>query len=166
MTFAAFWFTVLAVLWTGFLLLEGFDFGVGMLHGVVGRDEDGRVLTIRTISPVWDGNEVWLILALSVMFGAFAPWYATRLSGFYPVVIAVLVALILRGVSFEFRAHTTSDRGRRFWDGALTGGSLVIPLGLGIMLGGLLGGVPISPKVSSSGISVTCSARTPWPPAS
>jgi cytochrome d ubiquinol oxidase subunit II len=146
MTLAAFWFIVLAVLWTGFLLLEGFDFGVGMLHGVVGRDEGGRDVAVRSIGPVWDGNEVWLITAVAVTFAAFPTWYATMLSGFYPLFLVVLVALILRGVSFEFRGHAAGERSRRFWDGALTGGSLVIPLGLGIVLGGLLGGVPIDPQ--------------------
>jgi cytochrome d ubiquinol oxidase subunit II len=146
MTLAAFWFIVLVVLWTGFLLLEGFDFGVGMLHGVVGRDEPGRQMAVRSIGPVWDGNEVWLITAVAVTFAAFPIWYATMLSGFYPLFLVVLVALILRGVSFEFRAHAAGERSRRFWNGALTGGSLVIPLGLGIVLGGLLGGVPIDPQ--------------------
>jgi cytochrome bd ubiquinol oxidase subunit II len=146
MTLAAFWFIVLVVLWTGFLLLEGFDFGVGMLHGVVGKDEPGRQLAIRSIGPVWDGNEVWLITAVAATFAAFPAWYATMLSGFYPVFLVVVVALILRGVSFEYRAHAAGERGRRFWDGALTGGSLVIPFGLGIVLGGLLGGVPIDPQ--------------------
>jgi len=143
MTLVAFWFLVLTVLWVGFLLLEGFDFGVGMLHGVVGRDERGRSAVISTIAPVWDGNEVWLIVATAGTFAAFPGWYATMFSGFYPVVLLVLVALILRGVAFEFRSHSESDRGRRLWGAALIGGSAVVPLGLGIILGGLLGGVPI-----------------------
>jgi cytochrome d ubiquinol oxidase subunit II len=143
MTLAAFWFIVLAVLWTGFLLLEGFDFGVGMLHGVVGRDEGGRDVAVRAIGPVWDGNEVWLIVAIAVTFAAFPAWYATMLSGFYPLFVVVIVALILRGVSFEFRSHAPGERSRRFWGNTLTAGSLVIPLGLGIVLGNLLGGVPI-----------------------
>ena len=143
MTLVAFWFLVLTVLWSGFLLLEGFDFGVGMLHGVVGRDEPGRRAVISTIAPVWDGNEVWLIVATAGTFAAFPGWYATMLSGFYPVFLLVLIALILRGVAFEFRSHAETDRSRRIWGGALTVGSLVIPLGLGIVLGGLLGGVPI-----------------------
>jgi cytochrome bd ubiquinol oxidase subunit II len=143
MTLVAFWFLVLTVLWMGFLLLEGFDFGVGMLHGAVGRDEPGRRAVIATIAPVWDGNEVWLIVATAATFAAFPGWYATMFSGFYPVVLVVLVALILRGVAFEFRSHSDSDRARRIWGGALTAGSAVIPLGLGIVLGGLLGGVPI-----------------------
>jgi cytochrome bd-type quinol oxidase subunit 2 len=146
MTLAAFWFIVLAVLWTGFLLLEGFDFGVGMLHGVMGRDEGGRDAAVRAIGPVWDGNEVWLIVAVAVTFAAFPAWYATMLSGFYPLFVVVLVALILRGVSFEFRAHASGERSRRVWSGTLTAGSLVIPLGLGIVLGNLLGGVPIDPQ--------------------
>src|SRR3954468_24357781 len=143
MTLVAFWFLVLTVLWMGFLLLEGFDFGVGMLHGVVGRDDPGRRAVISTIAPFWDGNEVWLIVATAGTFAAFPGWYATMFSGFYPVFLLVLIALILRGVAFEFRSHAETDRGRRLWGAALTAGSLVIPLGLGIVLGGLLGGVPI-----------------------
>jgi cytochrome d ubiquinol oxidase subunit II len=143
MTLVAFWFVVLAVVWTGFLLLEGFDFGVGMLHGVVGRDDAGRDLAVHTIEPVWDGNEVWLVVAAAVTFAAFPVWYATMFSAYYPIMVVVLVALILRGVSFEFRSHSESARARAFWGGALAGGSLVVPLGLGIVLGGLLAGVPI-----------------------
>ncbi|MHA6616819.1 cytochrome d ubiquinol oxidase subunit II [Pseudonocardia sp. DLS-67] len=146
MTLAAFWFIVLVVVWTGFLLLEGFDFGVGMLHGVVGRDEAGRDTAIRAIGPVWDGNEVWLIVAVAGTFAAFPDWYATMLSGFYPIFLVVVVALILRGVSFEYRAHAAGERGRRFWGLALTVGSFVTPLGLGIVLGSLLGGVPIDDR--------------------
>lgn len=151
MTLVAFWYVVLVVLWTGFLLLEGFDFGVGMLHSVVGRDEAGRAAAIRTIGPVWDGNEVWLITAVAVTFAAFPIWYATMLSGFYPLFLIVLVALILRGVSFEFRSHAAGERDRRLWEAALTGGSLVVPLGLGIVLGNLLGGVPIDSRQEFTG---------------
>ena len=131
------------MLWTGFLVLEGFDFGVGMLHGVVGRDEAGRAVAVRTIGPVWDGNEVWLIVAVAVTFAAFPVWYATMLSGFYLLFLATLVALVLRGVAFEFRAHAGGARSRRAWDAALTGGSLVVPLLIGVALGNLLHGVPI-----------------------
>jgi cytochrome d ubiquinol oxidase subunit II len=143
---AIFWFIVLVVVWAGFLLLEGFDFGVGMLHRVVGRDEEGRSLAIRTIGPVWDGNEVWLIVAIAATFAAFPAWYATALSAFYPLILIVLVALILRGVSFEFRSHAETPRSSNLWSGALAGGSLVAPLGLGIMLGGFLGGIPIDAR--------------------
>src|SRR5436189_4070935 len=142
MTLGQFWFILIAVLWTGFFLLEGFDLGVGMLHGVVGHDEGGRRAVIGTIGPLWDGNEVWLIVAAAGTFAAFPGWYATMFSGFYPVVLVVLAGLILRGVSFEFRSHAGTDRARRLWSAALVVGSAIIPLGLGIVLGGLLGGVP------------------------
>ena len=122
MTLVSFWFGVLVVFWTGFLVLEGFDFGVGMLHGVVGRDERGRRLAIQTIGPLWDGNEVWLIVAAAGTFAAFPGWYATMFSGLYLAMVVLLVALIARGVSFEFY-------GKRD--------------GVGIALGNLLHGVPI-----------------------
>ena len=144
MTLVTFWFIVLVVLWTGFLVLEGFDFGVGMLHGVVGRDEAGRRVAIGTIGPLWDGNEVWLIVAAAGMFAAFPGWYATMFSGFYLAFLLLLVALIARGVSFEFRGKRESVRWRRTWDAAMTGGSLLAPLLIGVALGNLLHGVPIA----------------------
>lgn len=143
MTLVSFWFVVLVVLWTGFLVLEGFDFGVGMLHGVIGRDEQGRRLAIETIGPLWDGNEVWLIVAAAGTFAAFPGWYATMFSGFYLAFLLLLVALIARGVSFEFYGKRDSPRWRRAWDAATTGGSLLAPLLIGLALGNLLHGVPI-----------------------
>lgn len=137
------WFILIALLWTGFFVLEGFDMGVGMLHGVVGRDEAGKRAAINTIGPLWDGNEVWLIVAVAGMFAAFPDWYATMFSGFYLLIVAVLVALIVRGVSFEFRGKFDSGRWRRTWSALLTGGSLVAPFLLGIAFGNLLNGVPI-----------------------
>src|SRR3954462_15231345 len=137
MTLVAFWFLVLTVLWVGFFVLEGFDFGVGMLHGVVGRDEAGRRAVIATIGPLWDGNEVWLVVAAAGTFAAFPGWYATMFSGFYPVVLLVLVGLTLRGVAFEFRSHAETARSRGTWGLALGAGSLVVRFGLGIVLGGL-----------------------------
>src|ERR1700759_4622333 len=95
-----FWFIVIAVLWTGFFILEGFDFGVGMLHGVVGTEEPSRRAAINTMGPLWDGNEVWLIGAGAAMFAAFPGWYATAFSGAYLAMVLVLVALIVRGVAF------------------------------------------------------------------
>jgi cytochrome d ubiquinol oxidase subunit II len=143
MTLVSFWFVVLVVFWTGFLVLEGFDFGVGMLHGVIGRDERGRRLAIQTIGPLWDGNEVWLIVAGAGTFAAFPGWYATMFSGFYLAFVLLLVALIARGVSFEFYGKRDSARWRRAWDAATTGGSLLAPLLIGVALGNLLHGVPI-----------------------
>ena len=143
MSLVTFWFIVLVVFWTGFLVLEGFDFGVGMLHGVVGRDERGRGLAIQTIGPLWDGNEVWLIVAAAGTFAAFPGWYATMFSAFYPLVLLLLVALIARGVSFEFGSKRDGPGWRRAWAAATTYGSLLVPLLIGVMLGNLLYGVPI-----------------------
>ena len=143
MTLVSFWFVVLVIFWTGFLVLEGFDFGVGMLHGVVGRDEPGRQLAIGTIGPLWDGNEVWLIVAAAGMFAAFPGWYATMFSGLYLAMVLLLVALILRGLSFEFAGRRDGRRWRRAWSAATTYGSLLVPLLIGVALGNLLHGVPI-----------------------
>jgi cytochrome bd ubiquinol oxidase subunit II len=144
MTLVSFWYVVLVVFWAGFLVLEGFDFGVGMLHGLVGRDEQGRRVAIGTIGPLQDGNEVWLIVAAAGMFAAFPGWYATMFSGFYPAFALLLVALIARGVSMEFRGKRESVRWRRTWAAATTGGSLLAPLLIGVALGNLLSGVPIT----------------------
>jgi len=144
MKLVPFWFIVIAFLWTGFFVLEGFDFGVGMLHGVVGKDEAGRRAAINTIGPLWDGNEVWLIVAAAAMFAAFPGWYATMLSGFYLVVVVLLVALIVRGVSFEYRVKRDAVRWRRTWDVSLTAGSLLAPFLIGVALGDLLHGLPIN----------------------
>ena len=111
MAFNIFWFIAIALLWTGFFVLEGFDFGVGMLHGVVGRDDAGRRMAVSTIGPLWDGNEVWLIVAAAGMFAAFPGWYATMFSGFYLALVLLLVALITRGVSFEFRDKSDTPAG-------------------------------------------------------
>ena len=145
------WFVLLAVLWCGFLFLEGFDFGVGMLHGFVGHSDDERRVAINAIGPVWDGNEVWLIVAGAGMFAAFPEWYATMFSGFYLALVAVLVALIIRGVSFEFRTQRESAGWRRTWDAALTLGSLLVPLLVGCALGNLLRGVPIDSRHEYTG---------------
>jgi cytochrome bd ubiquinol oxidase subunit II len=139
-----FWFIAITVLWIGFFVLEGFDFGVGMLHAIVGRDEAGRRAAINTIGPLWDGNEVWLIVAAAAIFAAFPGWYATMFSGFYLAVVLLLAALIVRGVSFEYRGKRRPARWRRTWDVLLTAGSLLAPLLLGVVLGDLLHGLPIN----------------------
>jgi cytochrome d ubiquinol oxidase subunit II len=144
MRLVPFWFIVITVLWTGFFILEGFDFGVGMLHGVVGRDDAGRRAAINTIGPLWDGNEVWLIVAGAAIFAAFPGWYATMFSGFYLALVLLLAALMIRGVSFEYRGKRDALRWRRTWDGLLTAGSLLAPLLIGVALGDLLQGLPIN----------------------
>jgi cytochrome bd-type quinol oxidase subunit 2 len=144
MTLVQFWFIVIAVLWTGFFVLEGFDFGVGMLHGAVGVDNAGRRAAINTIGPLWDGNEVWLIVAGAAMFAAFPGWYATMFSGMYLALVLLLIALIVRGVSFEYRGKHDSARWRGTWSTLLTCGSLLAPLLIGVALGDLLNGLPIN----------------------
>jgi cytochrome bd ubiquinol oxidase subunit II len=144
MTLAGFWFLVIAVVWTGFFVLEGFDFGVGMLHAAVGRDEPGRRAAINTIGPLWDGNEVWLIVAAAAIFAAFPGWYATMFSGFYLALVLLLAALMARGISFEFRGKTASARWRATFSGLMTGGSLLAPLLIGVALGDLLHGLPVN----------------------
>jgi cytochrome d ubiquinol oxidase subunit II len=146
-----FWFIVIAVLWIGFFILEGFDFGVGMLHGVVGQDDPGRRAAINTIGPLWDGNEVWLIVAAAAMFAAFPGWYATMFSGLYLVMVVLLMSLIIRGVAFEYRGKRDAARWRRTWDVSLTGASLLAPLLIGIALGDLLHGLPINSAQNYTG---------------
>ena len=107
------WFIVLAVLWVGFFVLEGFDFGVGVLHTIVGRTDTERRVAINTIGPLWDGNEVWLIVAGAGTFAAFPSWYATMFSALYLALLLVLAALIARGVAFEFRGKRDDPRWRR-----------------------------------------------------
>ncbi|WP_042369385.1 cytochrome d ubiquinol oxidase subunit II [Streptacidiphilus neutrinimicus] len=151
MALATFWFILTAVLWTGFFVLEGFDLGVGLLHTVVARDEPGRRAAIGTIGPLWDGNEVWLIVAAAAMFAAFPGWYATLFSGYYLVLVVILVGLILRGVSFEFRDKVERSGWRRTWEATLTVGSLLVPFFLGVMLGGMLHGIPVGQNQEFSG---------------
>ncbi|MBV9204374.1 MAG: cytochrome d ubiquinol oxidase subunit II [Actinobacteria bacterium] len=147
----SFWYIVIAILWTGFFILEGFDFGVGMLHGVVGGDEAGRRAAINTIGPLWDGNEVWLIVAGAGMFAAFPGWYATMFSAYNLALVLLLAALIVRGVAFEYRGKRDAARWRRTWDVLLTIGSVLAPLLIGVALAGLLGGLPIDSSQNFTG---------------
>lgn len=135
------WFALIAVLWAGYFLLEGFDFGVGVLLPVLGRDDVSRRLMINTIGPVWDGNEVWLLVAGGATFAAFPEWYATLFSGFYLPLLIILVALILRGVAFEYRGKKDDARWRRRWDACIIGGSLVPALLWGVAFGNIIRGV-------------------------
>jgi len=151
MQLVPFWFIVITVLWTGFFVLEGFDFGVGMLHGVVGQDEAGRRAAINTIGPLWDGNEVWLIVGAAAIFAAFPGWYATMFSGFYLALVLLLAALIVRGVSFEYRGKRPAARWTRTWDGLMVAGSVAAPLLIGLVLGDLLHGLPINSSQEYTG---------------
>ncbi|HRW38567.1 MAG TPA: cytochrome d ubiquinol oxidase subunit II [Aquihabitans sp.] len=143
MELSTFWFLLLGVLWTGYFFLEGFDFGVGMLLHPLGRDETERRVLINTIGPVWDGNEVWLLTAGGATFAAFPNWYATLFSGFYLPLFLILVALILRGVAFEYRGKVDSDAWRRRWDLAIAFGSWVPSILWGVAFANIVRGVPI-----------------------
>jgi len=145
------WFTIVAVFWTGFFVLEGFDFGVGALHRFVGRTDLDRRVAINAIGPVWDGNEVWLIVAGASMFAAFPAWYATWFSALYLALVLVLVALIVRGVSFEFRGKSPGSRWRGTWSTTLTVGSVLAPLLIGVGLGDLLAGLPVDANGAFTG---------------
>ncbi len=137
------WFVIISIFWIGFFVLEGFDFGVGMLHTVVGRTDEERRGALSTIGPWWDGNEVWLIVAGAGMFAAFPGWYATMFSALYLALLLVLLALMARGVAFEFKDKSEVPRWRMTWRWAMTLGCVLIPLLLGVGLGDLLNGLPI-----------------------
>ena len=121
------WFVIVAIFWVGFFVLEGFDFGVGMLHSFVGRNDVERRIAVNSIGPIWDGNEVWLVVAGAAIFAAFPAWYATMFSTFYLALLIVLVALIVRGVSFEFHRKIDNPRWRSTWRWSLTIGSAAHP---------------------------------------
>src|SRR5262245_24564495 len=129
-----FWFVVVAFFWSGYLVLEGFDFGVGMLLPFLPRDEKERGVLFRTIGPVWDGNETWLVVAGGATFAAFPVWYATMFSGFYLALLLVLLFLIIRVVSFEWREKSETPGWRAVWTWANTIGSAGAALIWGIGL--------------------------------
>jgi cytochrome bd ubiquinol oxidase subunit II len=137
------WFLLVAVLFTGFFVLEGFDYGVGILLPFVAKTDEERRRVINTIGPVWDGNEVWIITGGGAIFAAFPHWYATLFSGFYLALFLILLALIVRGVGFEFRSKDESPAWRATWDGAIFVGSLLPAILWGTALANLLKGVPI-----------------------
>ncbi|WP_431780524.1 cytochrome d ubiquinol oxidase subunit II [Streptomyces chumphonensis] len=137
------WFVLIAVLWTGYFFLEGFDFGVGVLTKVLARDRAERRVLINTIGPVWDGNEVWLLAAAGGMFAAFPDWYATLFSGFYLLLLAVLISLIVRGVAFEYRAKRPEERWQRNWEHAVFWCSALPAFLWGVIFANVVRGVPI-----------------------
>ncbi|MGE4272257.1 MAG: cytochrome d ubiquinol oxidase subunit II [Desulfitobacterium sp.] len=145
------WFVLIAVLFVGFFFLEGFDYGVGILLPFMGKNDPERRVVINTIGPVWDGNEVWLITAGGAIFAAFPNWYATLFSGFYLALFFILVALIIRGVAFEFRSSDRSPRWRSAWDGGIFIGSLLNAILWGVAVTNLLRGVPINGEMQYVG---------------
>ncbi len=137
------WFALIAILWIGYFCLEGFDFGVGMLMPILAADDRERRVLINTIGPVWDGNEVWLLVAGGATFAAFPEWYATLFSGFYLPLLLILLALIVRGVAFEYRAKRDDPRWRSRWDAAIIVGSWVPAVLWGVAFANIVHGVPI-----------------------
>ncbi len=151
MTLETIWFCVIALFWLGYLFLEGFDFGVGMLMPILAKDNTERRVMVNTIGPVWDGNEVWLIVAGGAMFAAFPGWYASLFSAAYLPLLVVLLALIGRGVAFEYRGKVDSDRWRRNWDRVIGIGSWVPPLGVGLILATTVLGLPLDANGDRAG---------------
>ncbi|MFY1631879.1 cytochrome d ubiquinol oxidase subunit II [Solwaraspora sp. WMMB335] len=149
------WFGLIAILFTGYFILEGFDFGVGVLARVLGRTEPERRAAIATIGPVWDGNEVWLLTAGGAMFAAFPEWYATLFSGFYLPLLLILVALIVRGVAFEYRDKRTEPQWRQRWDNTIFIGSLLPALLWGVAFANIVRGVPLDADHEYTGTLLT-----------
>ncbi len=155
MALTDFWFITIAVLWIGYFFLEGFDFGVGMLLHPIGRTDAERRVMINTIGPVWDGNEVWLLVAGGATFAAFPNWYATLFSGFYLALFLILLALIFRGVAFEYRGKIDSVRWRRRWDLAIAVGSWIPAVLWGVAFANIVRGVPINENQDYTGTLFT-----------
>lgn len=145
------WFILIAVLYIGFFVLEGFDFGVGILLPFLGQKDAERRAIINTIGPFWDANEVWLLTAGGATFAAFPHWYATLFSGFYLPLFLLLLALIARGVAFEFRSKDENPKWRKTWDWAIFAGSLLPALLLGVAFANLARGVPIDQNMNYVG---------------
>lgn len=150
MTFQTTWFLLIAVLWVGYFILEGFDFGVGMLQRFVSRNEADRRAVLTTLGPVWDGNEVWLLVAGGATFAAFPEWYATLFSGFYLPLFLILVSLIVRGVAFEYRSKYGKAQWRQRWDLAILISSAIPALLWGVAFANIVRGVPIERAESGS----------------
>jgi len=149
---SALWFALIGLLWAGYFFLEGFDFGVGMVSPLVSRDDTDRRLCLNAIGPVWDGNEVWLLVAGGATFAAFPLWYALLFQGAYLALFLALLGLIVRGVSFEFRGRIDSPGWRRAWDIANFAGSLVAALIWGVAFTNFVHGLPVSKTGYTGGL--------------
>lgn len=149
------WFILIAVLFVGFFFLEGFDYGVGILLPFLSKDDTERRVVINSIGPHWDGNEVWMLTAGGAMFAAFPNWYATLFSGFYLALVFMLLALIARGVAFEYRSKKESLVWRNRWDWVIFFGSIIPALLWGVAISNILRGVPIDQDMNYTGTFFT-----------
>jgi len=151
MDFQVIWFILIAILFIGYFILEGFDFGVGILMPFISKDDTDRRIVVNTIGPFWDANEVWLITAGGAMFAAFPHWYATLFSGFYIPLFLMLLALILRAVGFEFRSKMPQKWWRKTFDQFIFWGSLIPALLWGVAFTNIVQGVPIGSDMNFTG---------------
>jgi len=145
------WFIFIAILYTGFFILEGFDFGVGILLPFLGKNDVQRRSIINSIGPHWDGNEVWLIVAGGATFAAFPNWYATLFGGFYLPFFLILIGLIIRGVAFEYRSKHDNPKWRNLWDWCIFSGSLIPTILFPVAFANILRGVPIDANMQYVG---------------
>ncbi len=148
------WIALIAVLWIGYFILEGFDFGVGVLLPVLGKTEAEKRTLLTTLGPLWDGNEVWLLVAGGATFAAFPEWYATLFSGFYLPLFLILFALIIRGVAFEYRSKHGDSKWRARWDIAIVVGSFLPALLWGVAFANLVRGVQLE-EIATGGFIYT-----------
>src|SRR5437879_8059908 len=144
----AVWFAIVSAMLTVYVVLDGFDFGVGILHRLVARTDDERRTVLAAIGPVWDGNEVWLVAAGGVLFMAFPRVYSAALSGFYMALMIVLWLLIVRGIAIESRSHQENPLWREFWDTAFSLASALLAVVLGAAMGNMIRGVPLDALVT------------------
>ncbi|HDQ03595.1 MAG TPA: cytochrome d ubiquinol oxidase subunit II [Deltaproteobacteria bacterium] len=158
--FQVLWFILIAILFLGYALLDGFDLGIGALLPFIGKNKEEKDILINSIGPVWDGNEVWLVAGAGALFAAFPQAYATAFSGFYLGMLLIVFALIFRAVSMEFRAH--DERRAWFWEKILFAGSCLAPLLLGITLGNVIYGVPLDDRMEFTGSLLTLLRPVPF----
>ncbi len=155
MDLATLWFFIVGALFVGYFVLDGFDFGVGMSLPFLGKNDVSRRQVINTIGPVWDLNETWVIVAGACLFAAFPEWYATMFSGFYLALLLILLALIARGVSFEYRHQRDEPEWKRRFDLMIVVGSAVPAFLWGVAVGNLVQGVPLDADHEFTGSFLT-----------
>lgn len=156
------WYCLIAVLWIGYLVLEGFDYGVAMLIPFLGKNEKERRVIVNTIGPLWDGNEVWLLTAGGATFAAFPAWYATLFSGLYLPLFLILLGLIVRGVAFEYRAKRPETKWRTTFDWCASIGSFVVSLVFGVGFANFILGLPVAPAANNPSLLVLTPSPYFW----